>query len=101
VRGRRLVLGAAVIAALVLALVAGAVGRVGAGESRHDSAPCHAQVNCIGQVANAPLGASTLPVGFVAVALALMVVTRADVRPVRWHDRLAANRLFRPPRLLG
>ena len=46
-------------------------------------------------------GASTLPVGFVAVALALMVVTRAGVRPVRWHDRLAANRLFRPPRLLG
>jgi hypothetical protein len=91
----------ALVAAVLVALLAGGFGRVATGHADDGAAPCHAQVNCVGQIANAPLGASSLPVALVAVAAVFLLVTRLDLRPVRWHDRLTAGRLFRPPRLLG
>jgi hypothetical protein len=91
-------LGVALVAAFLLALAAGGLGRVGRSDARHDGGLCHAQVNCVGQVANTPLGSSALPVTVVAVVAALVLFTRFDLAPVRWHDRLAASRLFRPPR---
>jgi hypothetical protein len=99
---RVMVLGTAVVAALVLALVAGGVG-LGLGrttaDAHTDDRMCHAAVNCVGQVANTPLGSSALPVVAVVVAAALGLVAHLRLAPLPWRDRLAAGRLFRPPRL--
>jgi hypothetical protein len=98
VRGR-LLLGALVVALLLAAMAVGGVG-----SSRSDGAssgPCHVQVNCAGQVANAPLGSSALPTAAVVVVAVLVLVSRLDLTPSGWRDRLVGGRLFRPPRLLG
>jgi hypothetical protein len=100
VRGRRVVIGAVVLAAVTLALVAGLLGRVHL-DDRVAAHPCHAQVNCAGQIANVPLGASALPVAAAVVVAAVLLVTRVAPAPAAEHDRLVAGRLFRPPRLLG
>jgi hypothetical protein len=101
VRARHLLVGAALAALLLAAMVVG--GAVGSRSvaAAADNLPCHAQVNCIGQIANTPLGSSMLPVSTVAVVAALVVVSRLDVTPSRRRDRLVAGRLFRPPRALG
>jgi hypothetical protein len=97
---RLMVLGTAVVAALVLALVAGGVGLGRTTADAHiDDRMCHAAVNCVGQVANTPLGSSAVPLVAVVVAAALGLVALLRVAPVSWRDRLAASRLFRPPRL--
>jgi hypothetical protein len=97
---RVMVLGTAVVAALVLALVAGGVGLGRTTADAHtDDRMCHAAVNCVGQVANTPLGSSALPVVAVVVAAALGLVAHLRLAPLPWRDRLAAGRLFRPPRL--
>jgi hypothetical protein len=92
--------GAALAALLVAALIVGGVAPSRSSASLADGLPCHAQVNCVGQVANTPLGASALPAVAVAVVAAL-VVSRLDVTPSRRRNRLVAGRLFRPPRVLG
>jgi hypothetical protein len=99
VRARHLLVGAALAALLLAAVVVG-----GARASRSvtrvaDGVPCHAQVNCAGQIANVPLGVSLLPVAVVTLAAALVVLRRLDAAPARRHDRLVDGRLFRPPRL--
>jgi hypothetical protein len=101
VQGRRATIGVAVLAALALALVIGLAARSTGDGGSDAGAPCHAQVNCVGQVANAPLGASALPASAVAVLVALLLAGRVATPPTPSHDRLVAGRLFRPPRTLG
>jgi hypothetical protein len=99
VRLRHLVLVAATVALVLAALVLGGGARPRAAGDAVSDGPCHAQVNCVGQIANAPLGSSMLPVTTVVVVAALVLLARLDLTPSSWHDRLAGGRLFRPPRL--
>jgi hypothetical protein len=101
IEARRL-LAALAVAAVLAAIVLGGLGRAASGSSAGDQrASCHAQVTCVGQVANAPLGASALPAVAALAGFALLVLGRVDLRPDYGHGRQAAGRLFRPPRTAG
>jgi hypothetical protein len=104
--GRRLRI---TLAVALLAIVAGlcggawaqAAGDDGGTRAADATESCHTNVACAGQVAGGAIGPLT-PVqsGALVALVALVTATIVVGRAPSWPDRLAASRLFRPPRPL-
>lgn len=92
----------AVLAVVLLGAVGASDAIASSWSAGRDRATCAIDLRCAGQTittATGPLAQADTAV--VTIGVALLVAGLVSLSPVTLRDRLAASRLFRPPRLAG